>query len=560
VLLGVAFTAVAARLVDLQVVGSDSYVARGLAQRLYTKQLPAERGSIFDRNGYELALSVPQHTVWADPTEVRDPVGTAAALAPVLGVQPADILPALKGKGRFAYVRRQIDDTMAEAVTALALPGIHLVGESKRFSPSGDLAASIIGSTTVDNAGLSGLELIRNDDLLGTPGSLQVERGPDGRSIAGGRDHVIPAKRGKDLVLTVDQSLQFEVEQALAEAISKTNAEHATAVVMNPTTGEILAMASVGKDGDGVIRPSSENRAVTAAFEPGSVNKVITVAGALEEGLIQPDTKLTVPDHLQVSTGMFSDHDGHPTVPMTITDIISQSSNVGTIMIAKQLGEARVDAYLRKFGLGSYSGLGFPNETPGLMRKGRWNGTDIGSIPIGQGVSVTALQMLQVFNTLANDGVWVQPSLVRSSVDANGNETRAPEPATRRVVSVKTARQVRAMMASVVSEGTGKSASIAGYTVAGKTGTARKPDNHGGYEIGAYISSFAGFVPAETPKLSAIVVIDEPRPVYYAGIVAAPVFARINQYALRLFKIPPPAGAELPDVPVAKPVDAARLD
>jgi len=312
--------------------------------------------------------------------------------------------------------------------------------------------------------------------------------------------------------------------------------------VMDPATGEILAMANLAQTPEGP-KPTLDNRGVTAVFEPGSVNKVITVAGALEEGIVNPTTTYDVPDHLQVSTHRFSDHDPHPVTRWNVRDIVTTSSNIGTIMVAQQLGKDKIDEYLRKFGLGQATGLGFPNESKGIMKSGRWNGTDIGSIPIGQGIAVNALQMLDVYNTIANDGVFVAPRLVRSTVDADGKEHPVGAAAGRRVVSARTAEQLTGMLANVVAVGTGVNAAIPGYTVAGKTGTARKPSlTTRGYVSGAYIATFAGFVPAESPRLSAIVVLDEPHP-YYASLSSAPVFSRITKYALRQFRVPPPAAA-----------------
>ena len=558
----VLFGAVGLRLVNLQVVAPDEYAARGVAQRLRSVELPAERGSIFDRNGVELAMSVRQHTVWADPRLVDDPVVAAAKLAPVLGVDQAQLQARLSQEAAFTYLARQVDDETAEAVEALDIRGVSLVGESKRFTPAGELAASVLGDVDVDNQGLSGLEQQFEDRLVGTPGELLIERGPDGRTIAGGEQKVTPASRGNDLVLTIDRSLQYEVERALMEEISANSAERASAIVMDPATGEILAMANVRMTEEGP-KPTRDNWALTAAFEPGSVNKAITIAGALEEGIYEPASVLEVPDRMWVSTHEFSDHDAHPVEQWTVADILTQSSNIGTIKIAQALGETRVKDYLGRFGLGQMTGLGFPQETRGIMNLDHWNGTDIGSIPIGQGVAVNALQMLQVFNTLANGGVWIEPQIVKATVDSEGQESRIAEPKRRRVVSETTADQMTAMLANVVAVGTGENAQIAGYTVAGKTGTARKPDNvNGGYETGAYISSFAGFVPAEQPRLSAIVVMDEPRPVYYAGLVAAPVFARVSKYALRLLRIPPPAQrlAQEDAVPAVQPVDVAVRD
>lgn len=555
-----AFAAVVARLVDLQVVSSDSYAAAGVAQRLRTEVLAAERGSIFDRNGHELAMSVSQRTVWADPRAVEDAKATAAALAPLLGVDAGVLRAKLEGDGAFVYLARQIDLELAGKVDALDLPGVHLVDESKRFTPSDPLARSILGDVDIDSRGISGLEAMFDASLVGVPGELQIEKGPDGRTIAGGRQQFTPAQRGNDLVLTIDQALQYEVERALAEQIVAKNARNAMAVVMDPTSGEILAMATVGRDEEGNPRVLGENRALTVSFEPGSTNKVITIAGALEEGLQTPESTINVPDRHRVSVHTFTDHDPHPTENWSTTRILAESSNVGTIKIAEQLGVARMQRYLEAFGLGRPSGLDFPQENRGVMKTGRWDGTDIGSIPIGYGVSLNAVQLLQVYNTLANGGEWIQPHLVREIVGPDGDVTRPEAPERRRVVSERTAKQMTAMLAEVVKAGTGGNAAIDGYSVAGKTGTARKVGADGKYQTGAYYSSFAGFVPAENPRLSAIVVMDEPRPVYYASQVAAPVFARVQQYALRQFRIPPPSQDLGVSVPEVGTVDPNRRD
>jgi cell division protein FtsI (penicillin-binding protein 3) len=531
--------AVTARLVQLQVVSAAEYAARGLAQRLHTLPIPAERGTVFDRHGNELAMSVRQSTVYADPSLVTDAAGTAAKLAPVLGMDATVLAAKLGQKGEFVYLARKVDDDVATRVEKLDLRGIGLQDESKRFRPNGDLATSVLGNVNVDNEGSSGIELELDDKLAGTAGQMLLERGADGRTIAGGERRLTPAHPGEDLVLTLDRSLQYEVERGLAEQIVANRAKGGTAVVMEPSTGEILAMANLHVTEDGPV-PTSDNRAVTAVFEPGSVNKVITVAGALEEGIVNPDTTYDVPDHLQVSTHRFSDHDPHPVTRWNVREIVTTSSNIGTIMVAQQLGVEKIDEYLRKFGLGQPTGLGFPNESKGIMKSGRWNGTDIGSIPIGQGIAVNALQMLGVYNTVANNGVFVAPRLVRATVDAEGKEHRVDPAEGRRVISARTAEQLTGMLANVVAVGTGVNAAIPGYTVAGKTGTARKPSlTSRGYEAGAYIATFAGFVPAEAPRLSAIVVLDEPHP-YYASLSSAPVFARITKYALRQFRIPPP--------------------
>lgn len=552
-----ALVAVTLRLVQLQVVSAGEYAARGLRQRLHTLPIAAERGTVFDRNGNELAMSVRRSTVYADPTMVDDPFATASALSPVLGIDRVTLEAKLRQAGSFVYLARKVADDVATRVEKLNLAGIGLQDESKRFRPNGDLAASVLGNVDVDDGGVSGIELQLDSALQGSPGEMLLERGPDGRTIAGGERRLTPAHPGDDIVLTIDRSLQYEVERALAESIAATSSVGGTAVVMDLQTGDILAMANLAASDEGVA-PTTENRAVTAVFEPGSVNKIITVAGALEEGLVSPETAYDVPDRLQVSTHRFSDHDPHPPTRWTVSDIITTSSNIGTIMIAQQLGEARVDRYLRRFGLGQATGLGFPRESVGIMKTGRWDGTDIGSIPIGQGIAVNALQMLGVYNTIANDGVFVSPRLVRATVDADGKEHEVPSVEGKRVVSERTAQQVTAMLANVVANGTGVNAAVDGYTVAGKTGTARKPSTtERGYVKGAYIASFAGFVPAEDPRLSAIVVLDEPHP-YYASLTSAPVFARITKYALRQFRVPPPPAVIATDE--APPAQAPGLE
>ncbi|CAA9237232.1 MAG: Cell division protein FtsI [Peptidoglycan synthetase] [uncultured Acidimicrobiales bacterium] len=554
VVLVLLFAAVGARLATLQVVAPQDYVARGEAQRLRTVTLPAERGAIFDRNGMELALSVRQRTVWADPRLVTDPTGHAGRLAPVLGIEAEVLEEQLSADGAFVYLARKVGDDVAARVDALELDGVSLLDESKRFAPAEGLATSLIGDVNLDNVGTSGLERQYEDVLVGAPGSLSIERGPDGSTIAGGRQRLEPPDRGDDLVLTLDRSLQFEVERSLGAQITATGALGGTAVVMDPRTGQILAMANLRSDGEGgPPKPSADNMAVTSVFEPGSVNKVITLAAALEEGAFTTDDVLTVPDELQVSVHRYSDSSPHPTEQWSLSDILTKSSNVGTIKIAQELGPAKIDEYLTRFGLGEPTGLGFPDESSGIMLDlDEWSGTSIGSIPIGSGVAVNAVQMLDAFNVIANGGELVQPSIVRATIGPDGTERPVAPSSSRRVVSEGTAAAMRAMLANVITSGTGTEAAIDGYTVAGKTGTAKKPDlERGGYEPGAYMASFAGFVPAEDPQLSTIVVLDEPRPVFYGGLTAAPVFADITRYALRQLRIPP-AQEALPEVTVTE--------
>ena len=552
------FAVIALRLAQLQLFEGNHYAALGESQRLRPVTLPAERGSVFDRDGHDLALSVPQKTVWADPRLVTDPESTAAQLSPVLNIDEATLVKQLTTPGAFVYLKRQVDDTTAATISGMKLPGVDLIDESKRFNPSGSLATSVLGGVDIDNKGISGLEKQYDSMLTGTPGELVFERDPSGRTIATGEHRVTPAQPGDDLVLTIDQAMQYETERALSDQIVKMGAKGGIAIVTNPKTGEILAMASMDA-GTGGTPPSSSsyNKALTNVFEPGSANKIITMAAALEEGVTTPTTQLQVPDNMKVADFTFTDHDPHPVETMTPTDILATSSNIGTIMLGEQVGAARLDSYLRKFGFGTPTSLGFPDESGGLLLALKdWSGTSIGTIPIGQGVAITALQMLEAYNVIANGGVYVDPKLVEGTIDKNGQRHDSGASASHRVISQKTADEVRDMMVAVVQAGTGKLAAIDGYTVGGKTGTARKPQPNGGYTDGAghyhYVATFAGFTPAEDPSLSAIVVLDEPSNDIYASDVSAPVFSRIVAYGLRRFSIPPPAITLQPSVPAAR--------
>jgi len=547
VVLVLAFTLVAARLTQIQVLSGPRYAALGESQRVHTVKLAAERGSIFDRNGRDLALSVPQKTVWADPRLVTDPRGEAEQLAPLLNVDAAILQARLSQDAAFVYLARRVTDAVAEQVKALSLPGVDFLDESTRFLPAGDLAAAVLGRVGTDNEGLSGLEVQYDKQLRGQPGQRIVETDPNGKHvIAGGVRDFQPAVRGDDLVLTIDRGLQYETERSLTAEIQSAHAKGGMALVMQTRTGEILAMANLKAGEDGKIGPSPSNQTLTNVYEPGSVNKLITVSGALEEGVVKPDTRLTVPYSIKVADALFKEHDFHPTQQWSITDIVANSSNVGSIMIGQSLGKDRLDHYMRAFGFGHTSGLGFPGESAGLLLDpNKYSGSSMGTIPIGQGIAVTALQMLAAYNTVANDGVYVAPKLVKATVDGEGKTHDTAASPRHRVVSEKTAREMTAMLAEVVRVGTGTAAAIDGYTVAGKTGTARKPlENARGYKEGAYVSSFAGYVPAERPELTAIVILDEPTPIF-GGLVAAPVFAQVAQYGLREYRIPPP------DVPLA---------
>jgi cell division protein FtsI (penicillin-binding protein 3) len=565
VITSLGLSAIVLRLTQVQAVSASAYAERGTNQRVRKIVLAAERGAMFDRNGIDLAMSVSQQTVWANPRVVDDPAGYAAKLAPILGVDEKTLVARLsKEKVAFVYLARKVDEATAEAVRKLALPGVDFVPESKRFYPSGGLAGPVLGAVGLDNQGLAGLEVAYEKKLAGRPGELVVEQDPSGRHIPQGLSRLQPAVRGDDLILTIDQSLQFEVERALVDEVTASTAKGGTAIIADVRTGEILAMANVTGDRGGGARPASpaeRNRAVTDVYEPGSTNKVITMAGALEEGIVTPETRFVVPDKMGVGNHVFSDHEAHPPVNWSVTEILVNSSNIGTIMVAQKLGKAKLDHYLRDFGFGSVTGVGFPGEATGLLLDpDHWYVTSMGTVPIGNGLAVSALQMLQVYSAVANGGMWRPPSLLQATVDADGQRHPVRERPTRRVISEATAAKLNLMLREVVRTGTGTNAAVPGYTAAGKTGTARKPlEGARGYS-GNYVASFVGFVPSEDPRLVAAVVLDEPTPIY-GGQVAAPVFSRIMQYALRLQRIPPPpappqAAGPVAPVPGGAPIKA----
>jgi len=549
------FGAVVVRLSFVQGFSARRYAVFGESQRIVSVALPAERGTILDRDMAELAVSTRRKTVFADPRAVKDPSGAARTLAPLLAMSESDLTGRLSSKTSFVYLARKVEDPVAAAVRSAEIPGVGFLDEPKRIVPSAALAAPVLGQVGTDDKGLSGLEAQYEKPLTGRPGELMVERDPRGNQIAAGLRQLTPSARGDNLVLTIDRVMQYETERVLADSILSSKAKGGMAVVMDPRTGEILAMANLqaAKNGGAPV-PSAENMAVTRVFEPGSTNKIVTVAAALEEGLVDPTTRMTVSDTLKVADATFGDAEPHPPMSWTTADIVAKSSNVGTIQIAQRLGKARIDKYLRAFGLSEPTDLRFPGESGGLIPEVKdWSGTSIGTIPIGQGVAVTALQMLGAYNAVANGGVYVAPSLLKATIDANGKTRPVKAPRTRRVVSPATAAEVTRMLTGVVSDGTGTAARIDGYTVAGKTGTAAKPsETKPGYSE-KYMASFVGLVPAESPRLSAIVVLDEPTP-NFGGIVSAPVFSALASFGIRHFQIPArPTPAPVSDVAAGGP-------
>jgi len=535
-----AFAGIGFRLFQLQTRDTQHLSNLGLGQRVRTVALPAERGSIFDRTGRVLAVSVPQTTIVADPKVIKDPIGYAAKLAPIVHADELQLQARLSVAGsRFAYVARKVDDATAKQVEALHLPGISFTSESKRFYPSGSLAAPLVGIVGTDNTGLAGIEYQFDKSMTGADGQAQVERDPQGNDIPGGQRQVKAAERGQDLVLTIDQSLQWNTEQALLQGVSTAGAKGGIAIVMDVQTGDVLAMASVdGATDTQPVRTASStesNRPVATVYEPGSTNKVITMAGAIQEGVVAPDTVFNdIGQSYTVGDATYNDAEAHSST-MSVTDILAYSSNVGTIRIAKMLGSQRFDHYLQAFGFGHTTGINLPGESAGLILPlNQYNDTSMASIPIGYSIGVTALQMLDVYATVANGGIARQPRIVAATVDAQGNRHDEALAAPRQVISATTAQQVTGMLKQVVNVGTGTKAAIPGYPVAGKTGTAAKAP----YNTGEYMASFAGFAPADNPRLASIVVMDAPTGSIFGADTAAPVFKQVMQFALTYERVP----------------------
>jgi cell division protein FtsI (penicillin-binding protein 3) len=553
----VALSGILTRLVFLQVKDASAYQELARVQRVRRVTLPPTRGTIFDRTGQELAMSLPAKGVFADPLLVRDPVATARTVAEILDLPAKDVERRLRGTGRFVYLARGVGPARARELQARRLPGIGLLDESHRQYPARDLASHVVGFVGVDGFGLAGVELQYEPLLAGRAGHSVVESGPQGILIPQGANEGVQPVPGDDVVLTLDEDIQFQAQRALAEAVRANHANGGTVIVMDPGTGEILAMAdrpSFDPNSFGVADPDHlRNRSVTDVYEPGSVNKVVTAAAALEESVLRPNERLIVADRYRLYTKVFRDAHPHPPTAMTLGDIIAYSSNIGTIEVAERLGKDRLYRYLRRFGLTERTEVGFPGESPGILPPPEeWSGSSMGTIPIGQGIAVTPLQMAAVFATIANDGVWVQPRLVRGTIGRDGRFVSAPPSIQREVVSPWTARQVTRMLASAVEVGTGQQAQIPGFWVAGKTGTARKPlKDTAGYSD-QYVASFIGFVPAARPALLVAAVLDEPDTVF-GGVAAAPLFRQVARFALARLRVAPARRLPIPPHAIPRP-------
>ena len=554
VVLSLALGGVVLRLGWLQFRDADAYAARGLEQRVKTVVLPADRGRILDRTGSPLAISLDAQDVYADPTLVVDPVAEAAVLAPVLELEAPRVQESLEADGTFAWIARQVDLETTQQVADLHLAGIGFLPSTRRDYPAGSIAAQILGFVGIDGHGLSGLERQYEQELAGRPGGRRVETSPRGQEIPGSAQILLPPVTGGDLVTTIDREIQYRAEAALARAVKANGAKGGTIIVMDPRTGDVFAMASYPSfDPNRFTDFDSErfrNRAVTDIWEPGSVNKVITAAAAIETGIVDLGERFRVPATRRVQGFTIHDSHPHPIERLTLGDIIAQSSNIGASLVGDRVGSANLVQFFARFGYGRPTGIGFPGEAGGVVPTlDEWTAVTRATVSFGQGVSVTPLQMASVYATVANGGEWVRPRLVRGWRDPEGRFVPAPSSGTRRAIRPETADLLTRMLAFVVQDGTGENARIPGYQVAGKTGTAKKLDRRGEY-TDRYVASFIGFLPASDPRVVVAAIIDEPDTIY-GGVAAAPAFREVAQYAIQRLGIAP--APPVPQPPHGRP-------
>lgn len=549
----------------LQVVKKDEWTK--LAERQHNRivTLTPSRGTIFDRNGEALAVSVEMDSCYAEPRNIENEADAAAKLAPILGMSRDDISRRFKVNRNFVWLQRRMTPDLAQKIKDMELDGIGFVKEGRRFYPDSELAAHVIGFTGMDPAGLDGIELKYDQTILGNTGYLVTERDALGRDIAL-KGVVKKSSKGADVALTLDKNIQYIAEKELAKAVHDCGAKGGIALVMEPQTGKVLAMANYpGFNPNAFSRyPSNilRNRAVSDSFEPGSTFKVFLIAAALEEKVV------TASDSFNCENGSYNIggrtiHDTHKYGRLSVSDILKYSSNIGAAKIGARLGRDRLDAYLRGFGFGEKTAVDLPGEATGYMRdKGQWFGVDLATISFGQGVSVSSIQLATAMSAIANGGTVMKPYMVERITDEGGGVLQqfSPQPI-RRVISPEAAKTVARMMEGVTREGgTGVNASVEGYKVAGKTGTAQKVDPvTKGYSADKRTASFIGFVPSDNPRLTILVVIDEPKTSPYGGVVAAPPFSAIALQSLCYLRVPPTGGSEKPKTIEAKPRNPVEM-
>jgi cell division protein FtsI (penicillin-binding protein 3) len=534
----ITFAVLGARTAWIQTIRASSLARLARAQTKFDLKLPASRGTIYDRMGTPLAIGEQATDVIADPMQIADPRREARVAAKVLGLRFRQVYQELADRSRgFVYVERKASPKLAAALSKRNLTGFTFQSDERRVYPQDTVAAAVLGFAGTDNTGLAGLELELNKELSGTPGRATIVRDATGQAVNTIQNR--PARDGHDVFLTLDSHIQANAEQVLEQTVHQWRAKDATAIVLDPHTGAILAMAQEpgynANDFPGAMAHGlAIDHAVNDVFEPGSVFKVVTVGGALSEHKITPHTSFRLPYSIHVADRVIHDAEIRPTERMTVAQILQRSSNVGAITIAEKfLGETGLKAWMSRFGFGRRTGIDLPGESRGLLPS-YWSGSTIGNVPIGQGVSVTSVQLASAYAAIANGGEWVEPHLVDHVL---GNSP--PRLRRRRVLEPGIDRELRTMLRGVVSDqGTGELAAIPGYSVAGKTGTAQKPGPNG-YIPGAYVATFVGMVPASNPRLVVLVSVDEPHGQIYGGTVAAPAFEQIASFDLQYLEVPP---------------------
>ena len=548
------------RLIEIQAIRANGYVEKADTELSKSATLLAPRGTIYDINGVELARSISAMNIAVDQTVVNDPIAAAQVVAPILGMSPVQLAPQLTGDRRYVLIAKDITpEKWRQVYEAIGAYNSQVLktkeGISKRIGgfvpersyirdyPSGKLTSSLVGIINDQGFGASGIESSLNGLLSGVNGKYVYANGR-GNIIPGSERVSVEAKSGTSVRLTIDRDVQWVAQNAISQAVSASKAQSGTVIVMDPKTGAILAQASAPTFDPSVSSSITlerlKNPAVQEVYEPGSTGKVITVAAALEEGLVSPESVFTIPYKMKVADQYFHDHEKHPTQRLTTAGVLAVSSNTGSIQIGQKLGKDVLYDYLRKFGIGESTNSKLPGESAGILHPVKnWSGTSLPTIAFGQGYSLTAMQATSVFATIANDGVRVSPSILAGVVDESGKYTPAKPNDSIRVLSSQTATDMRAMMESVVSSnGTAPSAAISGYRIAGKTGTANR-FNSACKCYSGYTASFIGFAPADAPKYVISVTIQDPKGMHWGGVLAGPVFKKVMSFVLQSERVQP---------------------
>ncbi len=542
--ISIVFVVVIARLADIMILNHSFYAQMARMQQVKIEEMPLKRGFIFDRRGRELAVNLDVESIYCNPSDIPEHERNKVAqkLSTIIGRDVESILTKIKTNSKFVWIERKVSPEIAEKIKKANIKGVGLISETKRFYPKGNLASHLLGYVDIDNRGIEGIEKKYDKELIAiNQVKVSYYRDAKGNLLSKG---ALKEIKGNNIILTIDEGLQFILEKNLEEAVKHWKASYASAIMMDPFTGEILAMAnspSFDPNNPAVAKASiRRNRAITDCYEPGSTFKIIVGAAALEEGLVKPNMKYDCSAGY-IEVGRRRIKDAHRHGVLTFQEVIQKSSNVGTIKIALSLGKERLYNYAKKFGFGDKTGIDIIGEVSGWMRPPeRWSGMSIGSISIGQEVAATPLQLIRAYSVIANGGFLVKPYLVSEIQSPEGITIYKAMPQATRVISEKTAEEFKRILTTVTEVGgTAKEASVDGNTVAGKTGTAQKFDPlTKRYSKVNYVSSFVGFLPADKPRIALIVVIHDPRGHIYGGIVAAPVFRKIANDALSYLEVP----------------------